>query len=381
MLDSNKVKNKLTEQDIIKLCCHLQGNDYYERDINNNLIFSTCLDHNGGDSLKEYYFLDSKLFFCYTRAQSYDVFEMVRRAKELDTFKEAFDYVIKFFGFKNNGFEEEQEVELINDWDIFQKVQDYNENPSSLLPQEIKPIQENLIEYFYPLAAPEEWQKEGISAEVMRYFNIRIDSALHKIIIEHRDVNGNLVGIRGRSYDPFEVNAGKKYMPVFIQGEMYNHPLGKNLYGLYNNKETIKKIKKICIFEAEKSVLQMATMYGIENNWSVAVCGSNISHDQIALILSMDVNEVVLAFDADHLGAKGDQDTIEYEQKLLKIVTPLLPYVNISIIFDYDHLLPHKASPSDCGKEIFEKLYHNRVRLYTKTDKDIIKDMRRNKRS
>lgn len=380
MLDSNKVKNKLTEQDIIKLCCHLQGNENYLFDNQNHPIFSTFLCHKG-DSQKLYYFPETKLFHCFTCGSTYDVFELVRRAKDFETFKESFDYIVKFFGFRNNGFEEEQEVELINDWDIFQKVQDYNENPSSLLPQEIKPIQENLMEYFYPLAAPEEWQKEGISAEVMRYFNIRIDSALHKIIIEHRDVNGNLVGIRGRSYDPFEVNAGKKYMPVFIQGEMYNHPLGKNLYGLYNNKETIKKIKKICIFEAEKSVLQMATMYGIENNWSVAVCGSNISHDQIALILSMDVNEVVLAFDADHLGAKGDQDTIEYEQKLLKIVTPLLPYVNISIIFDYDHLLPHKASPSDCGKEIFEKLYHSRVRLYTKTDKDIIKDMRRNKRS
>ena len=225
------------------------------------------------------------------------------------------------------------------------------------------------MEYFYPLAAPVEWLKDGISASVMRYYNIRVDVALHKIIIEHRNIDGKLIGIRGRTYNPKELEEGKKYMPVFIEGDMYNHPLGRNLYGLCYNKKVIERIKKVCIFEAEKSVLQIGSMYGVDNNWSLAVCGSNISQDQIKLILSLGVEEVIIAFDADHTGRRGDPDTIEYEKKLLNVASPLLPYVNVSIIFDYDHLLPHKASPSDCGKEIFETLYHNRVRLYTASEK------------
>jgi len=366
MLDSNKVKERLTEEDIIKLCCYLQNSTEFLRDNYGNPIFSTVLDHpDSSGSLKEYYYPSTKLFRCYTRGESYDVFEMVRRAKGFDTFKEAYDYVVKFFNLEDFSLDIEEETELTEDWDIFQKVKDYSKEVSTE-PETLTPIQENLMEYFYPLAAPKEWLREGISAKVMRYFNIRVDSALHKIVIPHRDVNGNLVGIRGRTYDPEELDKGRKYMPVFIEGEIYNHPLGKNLFGLYENKETIQKIGKVCIFEAEKSVLQMSTMYGIDNNWSVAVCGSSISQTQMMLILSLGVSEVVLAFDADQQGGKGEPDTIEYEQKLLRIVSPLLPYVNVSVIFDYNHLLPErKMSPSDAGKEIFEKLYHSRIKLYS----------------
>lgn len=363
MLDSNKVKDMLTPEDIVKLCSELQGYETNLYDSYGNPIFNTSICH-GGDSEKLYYFTDSKKFFCFTCNSSYDVFELVRRAKKFETFKEAYKYVVEFFKLKECFLEDDSEEELTDDWDIFQKVQDYSQEVS-LEPETLEPIQENLLEYFYPLAAPEEWLKDGISARVMRYYNIRVDSALQKIIIPHRDINGNLVGIRGRTFDEKELSEGKKYMPVFIEKTMYNHPLGKNLFGAFENMEVIKKTRKVCVFEAEKSVLQIATMYGVQNNWSVAVCGSNISHAQCMLILSMGVEEVTIAFDADQKDGRGEPDTLAYEEKLLKIASPLLPYVNVSVIFDYNHILPHKASPSDCGKEKFEQLYHSRIRLYS----------------
>ena len=370
MLDSNKVKERLTTENIIKLCCFLQEDETYLTDSYGNPIFNTCLEHKDGNSWKLYYQVETKLFKCFTTGDRYDIFELVRRAKGFDVFKQAYDYIVNFFNLEDFFIDDEDEAELTDDWDIFQKVKDYSREVS-INPEVIEPIQENLLEYFCPLAAPTEWLKEGISAAVMRYFNIRVDSALHKIIIPHRDINGNLIGIRGRTYDPKELDEGKKYMPVFIEGDIYNHPLGKNLFGLYENKETIKKIGKVCIFEAEKSVLQMATMYGIENNWSVAVCGSSLSQSQVMLILSLEINEVVLAFDADQEGKRGEPSTVEYEQKLLRVVTPLLPYVNVSVIFDYDHILPgKKMSPSDAGREKFEELYHKRIRLYSYSDRD-----------
>ncbi len=366
-LDSNSIKNKLSQDDIIKLCCALQGFDEYYFDSYGHPIFSTVLDHaDSSGSFKEYYFHETKLFHVFTRGQSYDVFEMVRRAKGFETFKEAFDFIVEFFHLrKRKGFEEEEEVELTSDWDIFQKVKDFSKDTQKTGNEESnKPVQENLLEYFYPLAAPTEWLKDGISAPVMRYYNIRVDSALHHIIIPHKDKDGKLIGIRRRSYDPSEVAAGKKYMPVFIQGKMFNHQLGQNLYGLDTSKETIKKVKKVCVFESEKSVMQMSTMYGVDNCFAVASCGSNLSQAQMDLLLDLDVSEIILAYDREFDGHKGDADTLEYEQKLLKVVSPLLPYVNVSVIMDYDHLLPQKKmSPSDAGKEIFEKLYHNRVKL------------------
>lgn len=369
MLDSTTVKEKLSTEDIIKLCCFLQEDDTLFYDAQGHPIFNSCLDHETGDSWKLYYYPETKLFFCYTSGgDGYDIFELVSRFKKI-SFKESFDYVVHFFGIKERGFEGGAPETLTDDWDIFQRVQDYS--TQDITNAKIAPINENLLEYFYPLAAPLEWQKEGITPEVMRYYGIRIDSALWKIIIPHRDGNGKLIGIRGRSYNQIEIDAGKKYMPVYIQGDIYRHSLGQNLYGLFENKKTIKKIKKAFVVEAEKSVMQLASMYGIDNCWAVATCGSSFSKEQMLMLLDLGVEEVALGYDHEFEGGKGSPDTTEYEEKLLKIMTPLLPYVNVSIVMDYDHLTPLKASPTDCGKEIFEKLYHNRVRLHTTSDKRI----------
>lgn len=353
MLDSNKVRDMLTADQVIQLCCELQGDDTYFYDAYGNPIFNTCLDHADGDSYKLYYYPETKLFHVYTRGESYDIFELVRRAKGFEEFIEAYKFIVDFFHLKDNGKSTEKKS-LTDDWNIFQTIEDFNKKTGD---GKINgTIQENLLEYFYPLAAPVEWQKDHISPQVMRYYGIRVDSALHKIIIPHRDLTGNLIGIRGRTYDPFELEEGKKYMPVFIQGDMYNHMLGKNLFGLYENQETIRKIKKVLIVESEKAVMQCASYYGVDNCFCVATCGSSLSQDQINLIMQLGVTEVILGYDREFEGGYGDPDTEEYEQKLLKTVKPLTLYFNTYIIMDYDHLTGYKDSPTDCGKEILEKL-------------------------
>ena len=185
---------------------------------------------------------------------------------------------------------------------ILNKFKDFNTPKKELQPLPI--FQENILEYFGPLVVPSEWLKEGISADAMKHFGIRIDSAMRKIIIPHRDIDGHLCGIRGRSFDPDEVADGKKYMPVYIEQECFKHPLGQNLYGLYENQEVIKRLKKVAIFEGEKSVLLCASYYNryVEhideetgeitykyenNNFSVATCGSSFSQQQLKLLLKL----------------------------------------------------------------------------------------------
>lgn len=218
-----------------------------------------------------------------------------------------------------------------------------------------------MLEYFYPLAAPVEWIKEGISSEVMRYYNIRVDTALHKIIIPHLDPQGNLIGIRGRSYDPFEVADGKKYMPIFIEGEVYKHPLGKNLFGLYQNKETIKRLGKVLICESEKAVMQAASFYGIDNCFVVATCGSNLTQAQIQLLMDLNISEIILAYDKEYHGKIGEEEEVIYEEKLLKTLRPLSQYFNTYILLDNDNLLGYKDSPTDKGKEVLEQLMKNKI--------------------
>lgn len=358
MLDSNKVRDMLTTEQIIQLCCDLQEDDTYFYDAYGNPIFNTCLDHKTGDAWKLYYYPETHLFHCYTRGESYDIFELVRRAKEFEEFIDAYRFIIAYFNLKDDGKAAEVRT-LTDDWNIFQTMQDFDKKVEDGKVNGV--VQENLLEYFYPLAAPMEWQKDHILPEVMRYYGIRVDSALHKIIIPHRNIDGELIGIRGRTYDPFELEDGKKYMPVFIQGDMYNHMLGKNLFGLYENKDTIRKIKKVLIVESEKAVMQCASYYGVDNCFCVATCGSSLSQDQINLILQLGVTEVILGYDREYRGYFGDPDVEEYEKKLIKTVKPLTLYFNTYIIMDYDHLTGYKDSPTDCGREVLEKLMHQKV--------------------
>ena len=131
MLDSNKVRDMLTVEQIIKLCCELQGDDTYFYDVYDNPIFNTCLHHPDGDSWKLYYFVDTKTFYCFTRGDSCDIFEIVRRAKGFNDFIDAYRFVVNYFHLKDDGSEAEA-APLTDDWSIFQTIQDFNKKADDL---------------------------------------------------------------------------------------------------------------------------------------------------------------------------------------------------------------------------------------------------------
>ena len=96
MLSADKIKEKLTVEDIISLATHLQGFNEYYYDAQGHPIFNTVLDHSDGGSFKLYYYDETKLFHCYTgNSDSYDVFELVCRANKCE-FKEAYSFIVNF---------------------------------------------------------------------------------------------------------------------------------------------------------------------------------------------------------------------------------------------------------------------------------------------
>jgi DNA primase len=68
-----------------------------------------------------------------------------------------------------------------------------------------------------------------------------------------------------------------KYRPLMVDRKQYNHPLGMNLFNLNNSKKNISSIGKVIVLESEKSCLQYQTYFGVENDITVACCGSNLS--------------------------------------------------------------------------------------------------------
>ncbi len=151
-------------------------------------------------------------------------------------------------------------------------------------------------------------------------------------------------------------------MPVIRNGIMYNHPTGANLYGLYENLENIKRMKKLIIFESEKSVMQLDTIYH-GSGIGVCVSGSSFSDKQLDLISNLEIEEVIIGFDKEYEKI-GDPLERYYAQKIEETVAnKLKPYFNVSCIWDMKGLLNEKNHPTDRGTEVFTKLYKERIQL------------------
>ena len=146
-----------------------------------------------------------------------------------------------------------------------------------------------------------------------------------------------------------------KYKPAYLNGKMYNHPLGFNLYNLNNSKENIKKVKKAIVFEGEKSTLLMRSYFGKDNDISVAVCGSSLTQYQVELLLSLGVNEIAISFDKQ-FKELGDNEHLKWVKKLKDIHKKYCNQCQISFLFDLKNKLGYKDSPIDCRKRNFFRI-------------------------
>ena len=210
----------------------------------------------------------------------------------------------------------------------------------------------------------EEWIKEGISVKTMKKYNILYSTWQQKIIIPHFDINNQLIGVRGRSLINEDIELFGKYTPFKIGRKFYNHSLGMNLFGLNHNIKTIQKKRKIMLVEAEKSVLQTDTMFG-EDNFTVALCGSNLTDYQKGLILMLGVREVIIALDKQYEIIDSDECKKWAKHIKDKIIDKLSPFVTVSVLWDTNDLLRYKDSPTDRGKEILIQLMENKIYVGT----------------
>ncbi|MEG0371228.1 MAG: hypothetical protein RR645_02935, partial [Clostridium sp.] len=208
----------------------------------------------------------------------------------------------------------------------------------------------------------EPWIKEGISTDTMSRYGICYYPQDCQIVIPHYDHRSNLIGIRGRTMVQEDAALYGKYRPIIINRVMYNHPLGFALYGLNFNRSTIKIVKKAIIFESEKSVLKYDSMFGAENNISVACCGSSLSSHQFELLKDLGVEEIILCFDRQ-FKEKGDKEFRNLVKTLQSIASKYNNYAVVSCMFDKGDLLDYKASPIDHGKEVFLQMFKERITL------------------
>ena len=356
---SEKVKNDLSIDQVCDLLASLGG----DPQIKGDLIISRTICH-GGHSHKLYYYNNTKLFKCYTDClDSFDIFELIIKINKLNNIDYSLPQAIRFIT-NYYGIVVETEIsetqENLQDWQILNKYDRSSSQEKEEKIVEMKFYDDKILQYL-PHPRILSWEKEGITREVMEECGICYDPSYQGIVIPHYNIDGKLVGIRERTLIKENENNGK-YKPAILNYKQYNHPLGFNLYNLNNSKENIKKIKKVFVFEGEKSCLLYRSYFGGDADISVAVCGSNLINYQVQLLLSLGVEEICIAFDKQFQEI-GDDEWKRWTKKLKELNRKYSPLVQISFLFDKMNLLGYKDSPIDRGPEIFMQLFKERIVL------------------
>lgn len=321
------------------------------------IIFPTCCHNLDGGSPKLYYFKNTKLFRCFTECSAtFDIFTLLQKMYLLRGQEITLRQAVSICSLDASEITpEDRAFNCIDDIKYMQELNNtYIVNVDEL---DFKTYDTSVLrKYTFDYLGLMPWIEEGIGIEALQKFNIKYDNYNRAIIIPNFDYNGKLIGVRGRYFRDEDVVKGK-YRPVYNNGTLYNHPTGRTFYGIYENKQAIERKRMCVIFEGEKSVLLYGSIYGVNNNIGLATLGQNITKDHIQYLLKMGVSHVILAYDTDYEDYKQLE---EVEQKYIQKAKILSPYFNVSILMDYDFLLPHKSSPIDGGKDIFETLLKNR---------------------
>lgn len=359
-MDRDQLLKLYSVDDIINLMVEL-GSKAPQRDHQGNIIFTTVC--HCGDSHKLYYYPNTQWFQCFSNCGSLSLYDVVSNHFGID-FKESYRMLADRKGVSLN----KRKVGLTREQVEFEDLEflKYHLYKPKKTTTKLPSYNECVLDVF-SLEYPLDWYEEGISPQVAEYFDIRYYHAQNKAIIPHRDIDGNLVGIRGRSYNRYDVENGRKYMPITVQGITYRYPMHFNLFGLYQNKDNIKRIKRVIIVESEKSVLLYASMYGQENNIVLALGGLNLSLYQRDILLSLGVEEIIFCLDKeyneemyDNKDSRQFKQMINYFKKLQKMVGLFINYCSVSVVMAWDNRLQLKDSPLDKGKEVFEELLSER---------------------
>ena len=364
--DKIEIKEALTIDNIYELLQEWGGDPEYT---DFGLISATiCHNAAGEGSRKLYYYMNTHLFHCYTGCDdpSFDIFELTRKVFQIQSHKDydlndAVRYVAFKFGIFINADEDDQ-FQTLPDWTLLNNYDRIDNIQVKNYQIQLKEYDATILDRFNYTVRIDPWLKEGISQEAINQARIGFFPGGDQITIPHFDKDGRFIGLRGRTLCQEEAERYGKYRPMMVNGQMYNHPLGMNLYNLNCSKDNIKLFGKAIVLESEKSCLQYKTFFGVENDISVACCGSSFSAHQMQLLLDLGVKEVIVAFDRQFQEI-GDKEFKHLTSNLTRLHNKYKNYTTMSFIFDKNKITDYKASPTDEGREKFLQLFKERIYL------------------
>lgn len=235
------------------------------------------------------------------------------------------------------------EVEVSKPLPCVSIMKQYRHKGKELKPSIAKPLPDNHMELYEN--APDKlrpWQEEGISLASMERFQVRYDPVSDRIVYPIRDVDGAIINVCGRTLDP-------KFKEKKLRKYTYFHSMGtlNTLYGLWENRSAVEEHREIILFEGAKSVMLCDT-WGIHN--TAALLTSHLSPFQLITLIRLGAD---VCFALDEEVDVGRDDNV---QRLKR-------YVRVFVVRNKDGLLQSKMAPVDAGREVWERLYEERVAL------------------
>lgn len=336
MLDAQKVLKLLTNDHVVQIA-YLLGHVDPPIENSQGYRFSTLLCHEG-DNYNLQYYEEDKHFHCFSECnRNYSIYDLIMYNTGCD-FYQSVQFVASVIGLTKENLENLQQLE---DWGTLESHSKKN-NKRKKRKNIIYP--ESILNQFY-LTSYYGWVQEGISPEVQKEFEVGLSLDECRVIVPHRTWDtGKLIGVVGRTLDP---QWKKKKIPKWLP--LYDFYTSLNVFGLWQNFGAVMRKNEIILTESEKTPM-LAKSYGIDN--VCALSGKDLSDEQLEIIKQLNV-KVVLALDKD-----VDDEHIK------KVVNKIKGELSVSVIYSrHCNSLDDKDSPFDKGREVFERLYANRVRV------------------
>lgn len=257
--NKDEIKNNLTLNDIYNFLVEWNADPEF---VNSGIISKTICHNNPLNdfaSKKLYFYKNSNLFHCYTGCDepNFDIFDLLIKVAKLQwgkefTLRDAIKYIAIRLGYTNRVEEINLTKDKLVDWQYlsnYERIQGLTVKDYSVT---LKEYDDDILTRFNYEIKLAPWLQEDIAQEVLIQNRIGFYPGGDQITIPHFDKDGRFVGLRGRTLCASDGERFGKYRPLKINGVLYNHPLGMNLYNFNNSKDKIRLMKKAIVFEGKR---------------------------------------------------------------------------------------------------------------------------------
>lgn len=326
------------KEELDKMCSKIDlleyASQFYDFRRDGNDWVTSCPNHS--DSTPSLKITPSKnIFHCFGCGAAGTILQW-KQTYEKCSFKEAIEDIQKLTGYE---IEEKKSPESVKVYKQFKNLVSNNDKPKVE-----RKILDNMYFSKYEDIYPDEWVNEGITEECLDKYKIMVDPKANRIVYPIYDNEFNLIGFKGRTrFARFKEMGINKYQNYTKIGTT------DFFVGMKENRESILEHNTAVIFEGIKSVMKAD---GFGYDYSLAAETSHINEEQVKILIKMRVKNVIIAFD------KG----VEFS-KIKKCTRLLARFCNVFVIIDRHNLLEDKMSPVDNGKEVFEQLLKEMVKI------------------